>query len=36
MWHDILSKIDLIALKFLVEVDFGYLSAEFFGKMIGP
>ena len=26
------SKIDLITLKFLVEVDFGQFSVEFFGQ----
>ena len=31
MFNDNGSKIDLIASKFLVEVDFGQLSVEFFG-----
>ena len=29
-------KIDLIASKFIVEVDFGQFSVEYLGKMIGP
>ena len=32
MSHDNWSKNDLIALKFLVVVDFGSVSAEFFGQ----
>ena len=32
MSDDYGCKIDLIASKFLLKVDFGYLSAEFFGQ----
>ena len=32
MCNDCWNKIDLIASKFLVEVDFGYFSVEFFGQ----
>ena len=32
MSNDCWNKIDLIASKFLVEVDFGYFSVEFFGQ----
>ena len=34
MSNDYGSKIDLIASKFLVEVDFGKLAVEFYGQRL--